>query len=86
MYLILSYQYDARDEILNSEYFYSRKAGLVLRENNSEVLWNSYRSKKKVKWIIKNGSETHTVQCIISFYSGKKKVTHNGFTIMDIEN
>lgn len=42
------------------------------------------RSKKKVKWMLKHNEDIHLITCSISFYSGKKRVTHNGHTIMDI--
>ena len=44
------------------------------------------RSKKKVIWVIKHGEDVHSIVCLISFYSGKKKVTHNGLVIMNIED
>ena len=36
--------------------------------------------------MIKHNEEKHKIICTISFYSGKKKVVHNEFVIMDIED
>ena len=45
---------------------------------------HNIRSKKKVKWVVKHNEDIHDITCAISFYSGKKRVTHNGHTIMNI--
>ena len=42
------------------------------------------RSKKRVRWVVRQGEEVHNIVCSISFYSGKKKVQHNGHVILDV--
>lgn len=51
---------------------------------DSDVALVRCSSKKKVVWVIKHGEEVHTIICWISLYSGKKKVTHNGSTIVSV--
>lgn len=41
-----------------------------------------FRSKKRVKWVLKHREKEHIITCTISFMSGKKLVVHNGMTIV----
>ena len=43
------------------------------------------RSKKKVKWHINHKHNEHVIEGVISFSSGKKKVTHNGLTVLNMQ-
>jgi len=36
--------------------------------------------------VVKQGGDVHNITCALSFYSGKKKVTHNGHVIINIIN
>jgi hypothetical protein len=37
-----------------------------------------------VRWVIKHNEDLHYISCAISFYSGKKRATHNGHVIVDL--
>ena len=52
-------------------------------------LWKSTiifdpRSKKKVRWIVEHRKIKHKIEAMISFISGKKKLVHNGMTIVEV--
>jgi hypothetical protein len=34
--------------------------------------------------VVKHNEDLHYITCSISFYSGKKRATHNGHTIIDL--
>ena len=36
--------------------------------------------------MIKHNEDVHVVDCSVSFYSGKKRATHNGHVIIDLED
>ena len=77
---------NAINAILVPKHLHNLKNNLILRQDNRKVPIVQIRSKKRVRWVIKHGDLTHTIECSISFYSGKKKVVHNGYTIMNIED
>jgi hypothetical protein len=76
----------ARFAFLKSKHLHSRKKCLILWKNDRKVNRIRFRSKKRVRWVIKYGESTHSVTCTISFYSGKKLATHNGYTILNTED
>lgn len=67
-----------------AKHLHPRKISQILRQDNRKVLPNQLRSKKRVRWVIRHNHDVHEVNCSISFYSGKKRVDHNGFKIMDV--